>query len=183
MQTDIAPRTMTAEQFEEFSLRPENADRRLELVEGEITEVVSNSYASEVAANILAEIRFFAKTHGGRVTGADGGYVVGNDRYIPDVAFISEFRQPERPNVAWNPIAPDLAVQVLSPTDDPTEIRIKTSNYLSAGTTVWVADPDRKRIEVHAPGIPVFIARMGDTLGGGDVLPGFTLAVGDIFPA
>ncbi|MEJ5197516.1 MAG: SdrD B-like domain-containing protein, partial [Anaerolineae bacterium] len=49
------------------------------------------------------------------VTGADGGYRVGDERYIPDVAFVSQSRQPAPSRDAYNAIAPDLAVEVLSP--------------------------------------------------------------------
>jgi Uma2 family endonuclease len=184
MQTTTPQRVMTAEDFEQFSLLPENAERRLELIEGEVTDVVSNDVSSEIAMLIGTLITMYVRAHKlGRVTGADGGYVIGNDRYIPDVAFVSSARQARASGKAYNPVAPDLAVEVLSPTDDPAAVRIKVSHYLSAGTTVWVVDPAIRRIEVYAPGLPGFIAREGDTLSGGDVLPGFSLAVSEIFPA
>lgn len=183
MQTDIARRTMTAEDFEQYAALPENADRRLELVEGEVVEMVSNDVSSHLAMLIGAYITLYAQTHRlGFVTGADGGFTVGSERYMPDAAFMSAIRQPGPTGLAWNPLAPDLAVEVLSPTDDLQDVRVKVTNYLSAGTTVWLVNPPQKRVEVHAPGKPVVIARPGDTLSGGDLLPGFTLAVKDIFP-
>jgi Uma2 family endonuclease len=183
MQTDVARRTMTAPEFEAYAALPENRDRRLELVEGEVAEVVSNSLSSEIAMLIGALITLYVRARNlGRVTGADGGYIVGEERYIPDVAFISNMRQPSPPSVAWNPLAPDLVVEVLSPSDDLQDVRVKVSNYLSAGAPVWLVNPEQKRIEVHAPGKSVVIARPGDTLSGGDVLPGFSLVVNDIFP-
>ena len=183
MQTPVARRTMTAEAFEQYVALPENADRRLELIEGEVYEVVSDSYASEIGALLLGLILQFVRAHGlGRVTGADGGYEVAGNRFIPDVAFISTARQPQRPRTAWNPLAPDLAVEVLSPGNSDEEIRMKVGSYLYAGTTVWIVDPERRRVEVYPPGKPPFSAGMQDTLSGGDVLPGFTLAVTEIFP-
>lgn len=173
----------TAAEFDRFASMKENADRRLELVEGEIVEVVSTSYSSETAANLLAEIRLFTKVHKlGRVTGADGGYVVGAERYIPDVAFISFTRQPEPSHAAYNPQPPDLAVEVLSPSDEAAMMRIKVVNYLQAGTTVWVVDPDRLTVEVYTPAAPPRTLTADDTLDGGSILPGFSLAVKDIFP-
>ncbi len=184
MQTDITQLTMTAEAFEQFSLQPENAPRRLELIEGEVIELVSDSYASEIAAIILGYLIQYVRVHElGRVTGADGGYAVSDDRYIPDVAFISKARQPDRPHTAWNPVAPDLAVEVLSPGNTDDEIRIKVVTYLQAGTSVWVVDPDRQIVEVYVPGQPPVRATRADTLSGGDVLPGFSLAVSEVFPA
>ena len=183
MQTNIARRTMTAEAFEQYAALPENRDRRLELIEGEVIEVVSDFDASEIAAGILAAIHAFVRTHKlGRVTGSDGGYIVGDDHFIPDVGFISNSRFRKGASRAWCPVAPDLAVEVFSPGNSPYEIRMKVASYLYAGAVVWVVDPEIKRVEVYAPGKPPFTAGVQETLNGGDILPGFTLAVNDIFP-
>jgi Uma2 family endonuclease len=117
----------------------------------------------------------------GRVTGADGGYVVSGERYIPDVAFISKEKQPEPSHEAYNTTPPDLAVEVLSPSNDPGDIRIKLFNYLRAGTVVWLVDPDKKEVEVYASGQAKKLG-LDSILDGGDVLPGFTLPVKEIFP-
>ncbi len=179
----VARTRYTPAEFERFVSLPENAERRLELVEGDIVEVVSSSYSSETAANLLAEIRLFTKVHKlGRVTGADGGYVVGGERYIPDVAFISFARQPEPSHAAYNPQPPDLAVEVLSPSDEAAVLRIKIVNYLRAGTAVWLVDPTRQTVEIYAPDAAPRTLTADDMLDGGSILPGFTLAVKDIFP-
>lgn len=113
----------------------------------------------------------------GRVTGADGGYQIGEEDYIPDVAFMSAQRQPERPDAAYNPLPPDLVVEVISPTDRDTHLRWKVANYLHAGTTVWVIDPEAKQVEQYVPGAQPGIFGMDDTIDGGDVLPGLSLPV------
>lgn len=173
----------TPEEFDQFVLLPENADRSFEYCDGEILEMVSNNYSSEIAAIILAEIRLYVKNKNlGRVTGADGGYKVAGARYIPDVAFISHQKQPRPSREAYNSNPPDLAVEVLSPGNDEHTMRIKISHYLDAGTTLWIVDPERQRVEVYAPGKVVQLAYSGDTLTGGDILPGFELPVKDIFP-
>lgn len=107
--------------------------------------------------------------------------MVSGERYIPDAAFISKTRQPTPSHDAYNPLAPDLAVEVVSPTDDPAAMRIKVVNYLRAGTTAWVVDPYKKHVEVYAPGQPVRIMGINDILDGGTLLPGFMLTVKDIF--
>ena len=61
-----------------------------------------------------------------------------------------EIHEPSR--AAYNPQAPDLAIEVLSPTDDAANIRIKIVNYLQAGTTVWSVDPIKKLAERYIPG-------------------------------
>ena len=174
---------VSIEDFEAFILSPENIEHDWELIDGEIVKVVSNSYSSEVAMLVGALITVFVRQHNlGRVTGADGGYVVGSDRYIPDVGFISHARQPQRPNTAYNPLPPDLAVEVISPTDDTAKIRIKLVNYTHAGTTLWLIDPEKQTVEVYAPDAPPLTLDRNGTLNGGTVLPGFSLPVKDIFP-
>jgi Uma2 family endonuclease len=175
---------VSIEEFEKIAALPENADRRLEYIGGEIVEVVSSSEASEIAMRIAIKIGNHVEAHQlGRVTGADGGYKVSGEDYIPDVAFISNVRQPKRPNVAWNPLAPDLAVEVVSPTDRPTVIADKVANYPLAGTLLWYVFPDDKQVKVYAPGQPAKTLGIDDVLDGGKVLPGFKLAVKDIFPS
>jgi Uma2 family endonuclease len=162
----------------------ENIDRHLEYIGGEIVEVVSNSDASEIAAIILAQLSNHVYAHKlGRVTGADGGYKVSGEDYMPDAAFISNARQPKRPKVAWNPLAPDLAVEVVSPTDRPSLIADKAVNYPLAGTFLWYVFPEDKQVKVYEPGQPAKTLGIGDVLDGAKVLPGFKLAVKDIFPS
>ena len=87
--------------------------------------------------------------------------------------------KPVLPDDAYNPLAPDLALEVLSPTNTDEEMRVKIVNYLAAGTVVWVVDPG-KRVEVHRSGQPVQILGINDTLDGGALLPGFELSVAQI---
>jgi Uma2 family endonuclease len=144
---------------------------------------VTNNYCSEVAGRIFGYIFvFLLKNNIGRLTGADGGYRVSGERYIPNVAFISKEKQPESSHDAYNPNPPDLAVEVLSPSDQADDMRIKIANYLAAGTVVWVVEPEAKTVEVYTPGQKAEIFRLDDTVDGGGVLPGFTLAVKDMFP-
>jgi len=179
----VARQKTTAADFDRISSLPENADKRLELIGGEIVEVVSNNYSSETAATLLAEIKVFAKQRAlGRVTGADGDYMIAGERYIPDVAFISFDRQPDPSHEAYNSQPPDLAVEVLSPSDDEAKLRIKIVNYLRVGTVVWVVDPVKKLVECYAPDASPLTLGLDDTLQGGSVLPGFQMPVKDIFP-
>lgn len=174
---------VTIEEFEKIVALPENADRHLEYIGGEIVEVVSNNFVSQIGALILLEIGSYNKHHAlGYVTGADGGYRVSGEDYMPDVGFISKVRQPKRSHDTWNPLAPDLAVEVASPTDRPKPIADKVANYLSAGTLLWYVYPDDQEVHVHVPGQPVKVLGIKDTLDGGKVLPGFSLALKDIFP-
>jgi Uma2 family endonuclease len=180
----VIKRTVTEQEFDEFVMLPENADRMFELIAGEIVEVVSNPNSSRLGMKIGARITIFVDEHDlGYVTGADGGYIVAGERYIPDAAFVSKAKYPVLAEDGYNPYPPDLAVEVLSPSNTDTEMRIKVVNYLRAGTTLWVADPNKKQIEVYSPKHPPKTLGIDGVLDGGDVLPGFTLAVREIFPA
>ncbi len=178
---------ITKTEFERFVMLPENRDRNFEFIAGEIVEVVSNNKSSRKAAKLIIYVGSHILTHHlGRMTGADGGYVVFGEDYIPDAAFMSYARQPISPDVAYNPVAPDLAIEVLSPGnvgshDEREKMLRKIGNYLAAGTVLWLVDPEQETLDVYIPNQPRKTLRVGDTLEGGEVLPGFQLAVADIF--
>lgn len=173
---------MTVEEFDQWVELPENADRLFEYVGGEVVEVPSNAYSSRLSARIIRYLDAYADEHNlGLVTGEAGGYMVAGERYAPAAAFISKQKQTELADTGYNPLPPDLAVEVQSPSDDPYVLRMKIVNYLAAGTTVWVVDRDNQRVEVYVPGQKPYIVEHDGVLDGGATLPGFTLAVADIF--
>ena len=174
----------TVEEFDTLVMLPENADKSFEFIGGEIIQMVSNNYSSETAALMIFFIQTYLRQSGtrGRITGADGGYIIGGERYIPDVAYISYQKQPEPSHDAYNPNPPDLVVEVVSPTDSERQLSIKISNYLAAGAIVWVARPDVKEVDAHTPGQAVQVLGINGMLDGGDVLPNFKLSVREIFP-
>lgn len=180
----ISTRRLTIEEFDRIVILPENSEKKLEYIGGEIVEVVSNNYASEIAARVLIKIGIYLESNPiGRLTGADGGYQVSGDRYIPDVAFISKAKQPQPSHEAYNSNAPDLAVEVVSPTDAQRNITDKVVNYLKAGTVVWIVYPEDKEVKVYEPNQPIKTLTVDNTLDGGSVLPGFKLVLKDIFEA
>lgn len=175
---------MTAEAFDAFTELPENADKLFEFVGGDVFEVPSNPYASKISINFTIPIALFVKERDlGHITGEAGGYMVFGERYAPDVAFIFKIKQPELARQGYNPIPPDLAVEIDFPStyESQRNLRIKTANYLAVGTTVWIVYPESKTVEVYVPGKKVEIVDIEGTLDGGDVLPGFTLALKDVF--
>ncbi len=173
---------MTAAEFDQFVLRPENVARSFEYIGGEVVEVVSNQRSSMLAARINGFLfMYLLQNKIGFLTSSDGGYMIAGERYIPDVAFVSHARQPEPSVDAYSRIPPDLVVEVVSPSNTAQEMRVKVVNYLSVGTVVWVVEPDQQLVEVYMPGQPVDKIDVAGTLDGGSILPGFTLAVAAIF--
>ena len=171
---------VSVEKFEAFIST--QTDKDFELIGREIIEVVSHSYASHIAAELLARIGIFVDDNQlGYYTGADGGYIVGDERYLPDVGFISNKRLKQPPSETYIPLPPDLAIEVKSPTDQERLLTIKVSNYLAAGTVVWVVYPDEQEIHVHRAGHSVYIYTVKDTLIDNNVLSGFSLDLKRIF--
>lgn len=176
---------MTVEEFEAFVDLSENVDKTFEFIGGEIIEVPSNAFSSEIAGEIFYLIKHHLKQNNiaGHLTGEAGGYEIGGERYAPDVAYLPKSKQEVLDKQGYNSKPPDLAVEVVSSDSNAelNKLRIKITNYLFVGTVVWVVKPDDKRIEVHQVGQPVLIYRENDTLDGGDVLPDFKMKLSDVF--
>jgi Uma2 family endonuclease len=164
-----------------------------ELVEGVLVRRPPSSYgASAIAATLLVALGVYVRQRGlGRVTGEQGGYVLDpaaprQTEVAPDVGYVRAERDiPLGAPAATRafPAAPDLAVEVAAPRQSRPALARKTQRYVAAGTRlVWVVWPRRREVDVwhlHA-GTPLTL-RVGDTLDGEDVVPGFTLPVADLF--
>jgi Uma2 family endonuclease len=181
----LGERLYTAEEFFEIAGLPENDEKRLELDDGEIVEMAPSSPKNTVLA---MRIGYFLNAYViprnlGYVTGADGGFKLSEKQVRqPDVAFISKARVPKLPKRFE--IAPDLAIELVSPDED---IFKKAREYLHAGTRlVWAVYADEKTVYVFQLDDDGSLRSkpfdLNATLDGGDVLPGFSIPVKDIFP-
>jgi Uma2 family endonuclease len=179
-------RLYTAEEFWDIAQLPENQDKRLELEDGVIIEMGASSPANSVTAMRIGHFlnAFVIPRDLGYVTGADGGFKLASKRVRqPDVGFISKARSPKLPKRFE--VAPDLAVEIVSPDED---IFKKARQYLHAGThMVWAVYADERTVYVMTLNDDGVLTSKpfgeNDTLDGGDILPGFTLPVRDIFPS
>jgi Uma2 family endonuclease len=117
---------------------------------------------------------------------ADTGFKLESDPdtvRAPDVAFIARDRIPAGgvPKAFWQ-YAPDLAAEVLSPSDRRSEVNEKISQYLRLGVkVVWFVEPSPRRVTIFRPGEPPQILGETDTLDGGDLLPGFCYPLARLF--
>ena len=100
-----------------------------------------------------------------------------------DVAFLRRERsQPLGGVQGYRTVAPDLVVEIVSPSDRPREIVEKVAMWLGAGTAlVLVAYPRTRTVAAHRPGQPVETLTDADTIDGGEVVPGWRMPVGDVF--
>ena len=183
----IREKLYTAADLWALSHLPENDGKRLELIEGVIYEMSpAGGKHGWITGNIHTSIwQHVRDQYLGFVTAAETGYnLTGDSRNVlaPDVGFVKKERLRELPE-GFIPLAPDLAVEVLSPGQENSYIDRKGQQYLDAGTEqVWMFDPATKRVIVDIPaGKRSF--EIEDTLDGGDLLPGFSLRVRDVFPA
>lgn len=164
----------------------EDDDCLHELIRGELIQIPFGSFQhSTIAARIGARIgTHVCALHLGIVTGANGGYVLGRDPdtvVAPDAAFVRADRLPEE-FPTWLELAPDLVVEVIEPWDSMNDVTGKVMLYLDAGTQlVWVVQPRFQTVTVHYPDRTTRTFTAAEQLDGGDVLPGFTLSLAELF--
>jgi Uma2 family endonuclease len=103
---------------------------------------------------------------------------------VPDAAFVRVERLPSDAEIEKRvEIAPDIAVEVASPTDRIGDVSRKVMRYLAAGSRyVWLVDPASRTVTVYEPGGQARVLGLNDELTGGDVIPGFRIPVASIFP-
>jgi Uma2 family endonuclease len=179
------PKAMTANAFERFIARPENASRLWELIDGEAVEKMPTQLHGYIAARIAAALLNYLEQHplGWPVVEARHKMPTDDENSrVPDVAFISRERGPLVEQGAA-PYMPDLAVEIKSPDDDWYEMRKKADYYLANGSKlVWLVYTEKRLVMVLTANSED-ILKEDDTLAGGDLLPSFTLPVKAIFPA
>lgn len=172
---------------EAFMARPET-DFKEELVRGEVrVSPAPGAPHGAAIANLLA--RLITHVHPrklGWVFGDGFGYQLVQFPHtvrIPDASFVRSDRWPsEGVGRGLIQFAPDLAVEVLSPSETASELQEKIDDYQLSGTTLlWVLDPVRRAVTVLARNAPLRQLHEGDTLDGGDVLPEFSCPVSDLF--
>ncbi len=161
---------------------------RWEVVRGRLRELApANFRHGVIAGRLFARLYQFAEAHGfGYVLMAETGFILSEEPVTlraPDVAFVRRERVPtgDLPE-QFAHFAPDLVVEVLSPSDTYSALAEKVSDWLQAGVhIVWVVDPADRTISVHRANRPMRVLKEEDTLSGEDVLPGFECRVSEIF--
>jgi Uma2 family endonuclease len=160
---------------------------RHELVKGELRTMAPAGFDhGAVGINLATGLAHFVKKHQlGTVVGPDTGFIISRDPdtvRAPDCAFVRRDRVPTpRPLKFW-PGAPDLAVEVLSPSDTAFEVDEKVQEMLDAGTEeVIVVNPRQKTVKIFRKGQTALVLGVADTLENLSVLPGFRCPVAEIF--
>ena len=179
----MSPSTpVTAEDLRQVSI----PGKRVELVRGVlVVREPAGLPHGRITLNLARRLADHAEANQlGQVYVGDTGFTLarGPDTVrAPDIAFIAQERIPTPEPAEFPAMAPDLAVEVLSPGDRPGEVLRKIADWLSAGTTlVWVIDPERRLARTYHPDGTEAVVSADDALRGEDVLPGFVCSLGAI---
>jgi Uma2 family endonuclease len=173
---------LTVDDLDEMDL----GDGRYELIDGELVERTPAGWDhGRIGAEAIIRLGTYARRHNlGKVVNADTGFALTPYRVrCADVAFVSAARVVElsEPTKIAR-FAPDLVVEIASPTDRPGAINKKIAEWLAAGVhRAWLFHPESRSITVHVPGQPSQTLGPDRYLTGCDVLPGFRVRVADFF--
>jgi Uma2 family endonuclease len=187
----LLEKTLTVEEFWELCHSPEYAGRRLELVEGVIVEMTpTGGEHGETTVDLTLLVGNFVKRNKlGRLSGAETAYILykspdpGQKDTVraPDLGFVRLERAPEPFGPGFIPLVPDLAVEIISPSEKVGDVEQKLRDYLRFGVRlIWMIYPG-SHVMVYSHGM---VQRLigDDQLDGEDVLPGFSVRVSEIFP-
>lgn len=158
---------------------------KYEYVKGELRVSPAGLKHEEIGIRLASLLLNYVKgSQLGKVYGSSTGYRLPNGNLrSPDVSFVSRERLPggESPE-GFAHFAPDLAVEILSPSDRMDEINEKIAEYFDNGTIlVWVIDPKNQSASVYSSPSDVRVLEANDELMGEDVIPGFRCQVRDLF--
>ena len=163
-------------------------DERIELIDGVVVPMTPASYEpTKITMKIAIRLGMHVLPRQlGDILSPEAGFVLFPDRdtvVAPDVAFVRAGREPQG-EARWHfaRLAPDLVVEVLSPSGRDRDMQAKVALYQEAGVPlIWVADPRAETVTVLALGQAPRVLAAADTLDGGEVLPEFHITVADLF--
>lgn len=169
---------------DEELLRLPRDGSKYEVVDGELVHMSPAGWLHEkIVANLMGVLRNYVKAKQlGDVIGSSALYVLpGGNKRGPDVSFVAAGRLASEAGRSFPELAPDLAVEVVSPGDRPRQVLDKVGEYLQAGVRlVWVIEPKQRQATAYRGLTDVRVIDGGGSLDGEDVLPGFICPLADV---
>ena len=158
-----------------------------ELVNGELVELNTSSETSWIAGQVIGLLHQVIKPDIGWVLPVDAGFrcFAWDPEAVrkPDVGFVRRSRLASLPVEGYTPVAPDLAVEVVSPNDLAFEVEAKVELWLSAGVQeVWVIMPRSRTVTIHKPQQAPIVLLATQRIESPELLPGFSSFVDAFFP-
>ena len=177
-----AKRLVTADEY----LNMPDDGKKYELIRGRLVEKMGTGFPHSIIVFRISGLLFVymgSMGHGYVCVGEPGYYLERGPDTVrcPDIAWIAPGRVPEGIQ-GFPALAPDLAIEVKSPSNSRRELAEKAAMWLSFGSReVWVADPETVTVTVYRPGAEPVTLGEDDTLDGGELLPGFASPVWRFF--
>jgi Uma2 family endonuclease len=162
--------------------------RKYELIDGDLLMSPVGMTHSDICIHLSTLLNVFVRRKKlGKVFDSSMGYRLSRAVLLsPDVSFVSKTRLSEimlAPDKFLQG-APDLVVEVLSPSDSVKIIETKIDKYFEHGTSLaWLVDSKRHTVTVYTLDGVTKLTRGADSLTGGNVLPGFRCKISQIFPS
>ncbi len=187
MSTETATKLMSADEFCDWVMRPENQARHYELERGKVVEVSRpGERHGLVCGNVVTMLNLYVrKRRRGYVLSNDPGVILERDPDTvrgPDVAYFEKGKGYDQMNPKFIEDAPTLVVEVWSPTDRVGKVTRRIREFLKAGVRlVWLIDPEARDVTVYRPGQDDYVVEAGQELTGDDVLPAFSCPVAEFF--
>jgi len=156
---------------------------KFELVDGRLKEVPTRSSHDQISFRLLMRLGPFMLGQGGVSTGQAGFRMGDGNIRVPDISFTRKARLPGgRVPDAFGDVAPDLCVEMISPSEERADMARKVREHFEAGAEqVWHIFPEQQRVVVFTSPTETRTLNADDTLTARDILPGFSCLVGDLF--
>lgn len=178
--TNGKARVRSEESINRFLLKHD----RYEYVKGNLEKKnMPNAKHSGIAGRLVIELGIYLKKNKiGRIY-PEAHFQIGKDKRIPDVAFVESPKIPEtgEPQKFWD-FAPDLAIEIVSPTDFYQDVLKKIDDYFVVGIKqVWLINPEKETLTIYFSSSETKLLTKKDVLTCEDILPKFNLKLSEIF--
>jgi len=179
------PEVITAQDLERLSAQ----GFHYELIQGELYEMVppGGMHGSSTSRLSFYATKIVIDQDLGETFAAETGFLISRNPdtvLAPDFAFVAKDRLPNPLTKGYVPVVPDIILETRSPNDTKREVADKVERWVNAGVRlVWELDPATQILTVYRDGAPPRALGITDTLSGEDILPDFSIAVTNLFPA
>lgn len=161
-----------------------DTDRDYEVIDGKMEEKMAGAKHGRVCARLIVRLGGHVEANDlGAIYTPDTTFQIGSNERLPDIGFVSSARIPEEgdPDGKWE-LAPDLAVEIISPNDIWEKVNAKVAAYFAAGVQeVWLVSLGQRTVSVYNSPTQIRILPDNAELTSEKLLPGFRCCVGEIF--